>query len=512
MDTTGKAIIAATAICFLGLNVYKMLQNIEEKKAKKTDTHAETKYILLKEELLKELINDIEQMKSTNIVHVNHLSEWCGMPKEVLPNPLLMKSDERFRAQVGSRLALPPESLVPPGTFCIKDYQFETEDALKNAQRYMKAGPKKYCYFNKEEVKAAIVTCGGLCPGLNVVIREIVMTLWFNYKVKEIWGVRWGYSGFYCAGQNYVTLNPEKVKDIHQLGGSVLGAGRDEFKADKILDAIVERNINQVYIIGGDGTHKGIMLLAKAIKERKLRIALVGVPKTIDNDIQIIDYSFGFSSAVEAAVKAIDSGNVEANCAENGVGLIKLMGRDVGHIAMHASLASRDVNICLVPEFKFDIEGEKGLLKYIFEERLKKKGHCVIAVAEGAALGVRDRELVEKGKDPRAIDIGVYLKREIEGYAKKNGLGVTLKYIDPSYMIRTVPANSADRQFCAVLAQNAVHGAMAGFTNFTCGIIRGISVNLPIELVGDGQKNKIEYKDRAWQRLLAGTGQPSFVN
>ncbi len=460
----------------------------------------------MKQILLSELQKDLQLMHSHNIVHVDHLSDWCGLPKDIEVNPLLYKAEER------DRLGMPPESLVVPGTFCLKDFQFMSEEEVKKAKRYMKAGPKKYTYFKKDEVNAAIVTCGGLCPGLNVVIREIVMTLWWNYKVRKIWGVRWGYHGFFAPGDNYVSLTPEKVKDIHQLGGSILGAGRDVFDKDKIVDAIVEKKINQVYVIGGDGTHKGIMGLAEAVKARGLRIALVGVPKTIDNDIQIIDYSFGFSSAVQAAVSAINSANVEANCAEHGVGLVKVMGRDVGHIAMHASLASRDVNICLVPEFKFDLDGDKGLLNYIFEERLKKKGHCVIVVAEGAALGVNDRKLVEADQDPRNVDIGKYLKEEIERHAKKNKLGLTLKYIDPSYMVRTVPANSADRQFCSILAQNAVHGAMAGFTNFTCGIIRGTSVNLPIELVAHGDKNRLAYEDRGWQRLLASTGQPSFLN
>ncbi len=459
-----------------------------------------------REALLSEMQRDLQLMTTYSIVHVDHLTDWCGMPKEVEVNPLLFKAQER------DRLGMPPESLVVPGTFCLKDFQFITDEDVKNAKRYMKAGPKKYTYFNRNEVNVAIVTCGGLCPGLNVVIREIVMTLWWNYKVRKIWGVRWGYHGFFAAGDNYISLNPDKVKDIHQLGGSILGAGRDIIDGEKIVAALVERGINQVYIIGGDGTHKGIMVLANLIKAKGLRIALVGVPKTIDNDIKIIDYSFGFSSAVQAAVQAINSANVEANCAEYGLGLVKIMGRDVGHIAMQASLASRDVNICLVPEFKFDLEGEKGLLHFIFEERLKKRGHCVMVVAEGAALGVNDRQLVEAGKDPRNVNIGEYLKKEIETYAKKNKLGLTLKYIDPSYMIRTVPANSADRQFCSVLAQNAVHGAMAGFTNFTCGIIRGISVNLPIDLVANGEKNRLEYADRGWQRLLASTGQPSFLN
>ncbi len=460
----------------------------------------------LKANLKQEMVADIAALGTNTIVPVDHLTLWCDMPKEVSVSPMLFKAEER------DRLGMPPECFVSPGTFCVKDYQFATEDELRTAKRYMKAGPKKYIFFKKEDVCAALVTCGGLCPGLNVVIREIVMTLWWGYKVRNIWGVRWGYHGFYTAGDNFIKLNPERVKDIHQLGGSILGAGRDVFDEKTILEAIVAHGINQLYVIGGDGTHKGIQRLANEIRKRKLKIALVGVPKTIDNDIQIIDYSFGFSSAVQAAVKAIESANVEANCAENGIGLVRVMGRDVGHIAMQASLASRDVNICLVPEFKFDIHGEHGLLKYLFDTRLKEKHHCVIVVAEGAALGVSDVKLVEEGKDPRSVDIGKWLKGQIEAYAKEHNQSVILKYIDPSYMVRTVPANSVDRQFCSVLAQNAVHGAMAGFTNFTCGIIRGISVNLPISLVAEGEKNRIMYEDRGWQRLLASTNQPAFRN
>ena len=460
----------------------------------------------LKNSLKLLMLEDIAALKTHNILEVDHLCQWCGIPEEVGVNPLLFKAEERHR------LGMPQECFVAPGTFCIKNSQFISEKEIASAERYMKAGPKEYIYFKREEVCAAIVTCGGLCPGLNVVIREIVMSLWWNYKVRKIFGVKWGYHGFYEEGDNYVVLTPEKVKEIHQLGGSILGAGRDIFDGEAVLEAIIARGINQVYVIGGDGTHKGLQMLANIIKKRSLRIALVGVPKTIDNDIKIIDYSFGFNSAVQAAVKAIETGHIEAICAENGIGLIKVMGRDVGHIAVHSSLASRDVNICLVPEFKFDVHGEKGLLKYLFEDRLKRKRHCVIVVAEGAAIGVNDVQLVEEGKDPRSVDIGVWLKKQIEKYAAEHKQSVIIKYIEPSYMIRTVPANSADRQFCSTLAQNAVHTAMAGFTNFTCGIIRGVSVTLPLHLIAEGEKNRLDEQDRGWQRLLANTGQPPFKN
>lgn len=516
MSKFGKAsaiVTAAGAVLTGGIFLYmrKKKQEPEDEEAQHRRQYAAELYLpgpeeILKKDLLFEMKEDIRLMNECNIIPVDHLTQWCGETDEISVNPLLFKDEE------SERLGLPLKSLVKPGSFCIKDYQFSSEGELKKADRYMKAGPKKYMYFRKNDVKAAIVTCGGLCPGLNVVIREIVMTLWWNYNVKKIFGVKWGYSGFYESGENYVELTPEVVKEIQQLGGSILGAGRDTFDAEKIFNALREREINQVYIIGGDGTHKGILELSRLIKDRSARISLVGVPKTIDNDIKVIDYSFGFSSAIQAAVEAISSANVEATCVKNGIGLLKLMGRDVGHIAMHASLASREVNICLVPEFKFDLDGKEGLLDYIFDKVIKNTGHCVIVVAEGAALGVNDRNLVEKGEDPRNANIGLLLKNEILAYAKKNNFETTLKYIDPSYIIRTVPANSADRQFCSVLAQNAVHGAMAGFTNFTSGIIRGVSVNLPVELVANGDKNRLVYDDRAWQRLLASTNQPSFIN
>jgi 6-phosphofructokinase 1 len=516
MKSAGKVSMAITAVSAVlagGIFLYKRKKHLEpeDEEERQRRQYAAELYLpkqaeLLRKDLLQEMQLDIKLMEEHSIVHVDHLTEWCGDTDDISVNPLLLKDEE------GERLGLPLKSLVPPGSFCIKDFQFENEEELKQAERYMKAGPKRYMYFRKNEVKAAIVTCGGLCPGLNVVIREIVMTLWWNYNVRKILGVRWGYSGFYETGENYVELTPDNVKEIQQLGGSILGAGRDTFHAEKIFNALLEHEINQVYIIGGDGTHKGILELSKLIKKRSARISLVGVPKTIDNDIKVIDYSFGFSSAIQAAAEAISSATVEATCVKNGIGLLKLMGRDVGHIAMHASLASREVNICLVPEFKFNLDGKEGLLNYIFDKVLKNIGHCVIVVAEGAALGVNDRKLVKEGEDPRNVNIGLLLKNEILAYAKQNNLETTLKYIDPSYIIRTVPANGADRQYCSVLAQNAVHGAMAGFTNFTSGSIREVSVNLPIDLIANGEKNKLVYEDRAWQRLLASTNQPSFID
>lgn len=256
---------------------------------------------------------------------------------------------------------------------------------------YIKAGPRLHIAFQPETVKVAIVTCGGLCPGksndnsgLNVVIRELVMSLWFNYGVKTIYGIKWGYAGFYEDNmKNWINLTPNVVTDIHHQGGTILGTSRGGFDADKIIEALVKNEINMVFSIGGDGTHRGIAALNEEIIKRNLKIVLGGIPKTIDNDIPLIDRSFGFESSIEEAVKVISSANVEANCVHNGIGLVKLFGRACGFIALQSTQASRDVNICLIPEAKFNLYGENGLLGFIFK-RLKIKGHCVIVVAEGA--------------------------------------------------------------------------------------------------------------------------------
>jgi 6-phosphofructokinase 1 len=317
---------------------------------------------------------------------------------------------------------------------------------------FLRGGPRKNIAVNPEDVKVAILTCGGLCPGLNVVIRELVMSLWFNYGVKAIHGIQWGYGGIYTESA-WMELNPNKVKDIHTLGGTILGSSRGGFDGVKIVDTFVKKGINMIFSIGGDGTHRGILAMSKEIEKRGLKIILAGIPKTIDNDIPIIDRSFGFESAVEQAVKAIQCANVEANSVMNGIGLVKLFGRSCGFITLKASLASRDVNICLIPESCYELYGDHGLLEYIFK-RLKSKSHCVIVVAEGAGSALLDKSIsdtgiTDKSGNPVLSDIGNILKDEIKKGAEERGVEVTLKYIDPTYIIRSCPANSFDVNYCA---------------------------------------------------------------
>lgn len=387
--------------------------------------------------------------------------------------------------------------------------------------RFLLTDPRKSIILNPDEIKAAIVTCGGICPGLNVVIRELVMTLAYNYGTTEIYGIRDGYLGFYSENC-IIKLTPMDVSDIHSVGGTYLRTSRGGWNLKAISDSIEANGFNQVYIIGGDGTHRGIHALTEEFGRRKRMVSFIGIPKTIDNDIPIIDSSFGFNTAVEEAQRAINSANVEANSVQNGVGLVKLMGRNSGFIAVHSALASRDVNLCLIPEARYELNGDSGIYSYI-HSRLMIKNHAVIVVAEGAAASCSDEELVMEGTDasgnPLMFDIGSHMKKGIMKYCKAKGIDVTLKYIDPTYMIRTVPAQASDKILCATLAQAAVHGAFAGFTGFSVGTVGGHSCFIPIRTLTSkkegfeakpGQRRVDPSNNLNWWRLLASTGQPIF--
>ncbi|KAL8128610.1 hypothetical protein V2J09_017765 [Rumex salicifolius] len=396
----------------------------------------------------------------------------------------------------------------------VKQYFVDDEDTValraiqhKDGERgihFRRAGPRQK--VNNDDVKACIVTCGGLCPGLNTVIREIVCGLDYMYGVTKIMGISGGYRGFYS--KNTIPLTPKFVNNIHKRGGTVIGASRGGYVTSKIVDSIQDRGINQVYIIGGDGTQRGAAVIFEEIKKRGLKVAVAAIPKTIDNDIPVIDRSFGFDTAVEEAQRAINAAHVEAESAENGIGLVKLMGRDSGFIAMYATLASRDVDCCLIPESPFYLEGPGGLFEFI-EKRLKENGHMVIVVAEGA--GEKSGNVDPSGNNLHK-DVGLLLSQMIKAYFDQpKKIHVTVKYIDPTYMIRAVPSNAADNVYCTLLAQSAVHGAMAGFTGFTGGQVNGRQSYIPFKHIIE-KSNQVVITDRMWARLLSSTNQPSFMS
>ncbi|KAI4380002.1 hypothetical protein MLD38_006236 [Melastoma candidum] len=410
-----------------------------------------------------------------------------------------------------------------PAFTVVKQYFVHDDDTVvqrviahKNSPRgihFRRAGPRQKGYFEPDEVHACIVTCGGLCPGLNTVIREIVCSLYHMYGVKKILGIDGGYKGFYS--RNTVPLSPKVVNDIHKRGGTILGTSRGGHDTAKIVDSIYDRGINQVYIIGGDGTQKGASFIFEEIKRRGLKVAVAGIPKTIDNDIPVIDKSFGFDTAVEEAQRAINAAHVEAESIEYGIGVVKVMGRYSGFIAMHATLASRDVDCCLIPESPFYLEGPGGLFEFV-EKRLKENGHMVIVIAEGAGQELLTESQLSSGEDASGNkllrDIGLWISQKIkEHFTRTNKMAINLKYIDPTYMIRAVPSNASDNVYCTLLAQSAVHGAMAGYTGFTIGLVNGRHSYIPFHRITEKQ-NKVVITDRMWARLLSSTNQPSFLS
>ncbi|EXB24699.1 6-phosphofructokinase 3 [Morus notabilis] len=411
-----------------------------------------------------------------------------------------------------------------PAYSVVKQYFVDDDDTItqkivvhKNTPRgvhFRRAGPRQKVYFESDEVHACIVTCGGLCPGLNTVIREIVCGLNYMYGVKRVLGIDGGYRGFYA--KNTISLTPKSVNDIHKRGGTILGTSRGGHDTSKIVDSIQDRGINQVYIIGGDGTQRGASVIFEEVKRRGLKVAVAGIPKTIDNDIPIIDKSFGFDTAVEEAQRAINAAHVESESFENCIGLVKLMGRYSGFIAMYATLASRDVDCCLIPESPFYLEGPGGLFEYI-EKRLKENGHMVIVVAEGAGQELLSESIHSMTKEDASgnkllKDVGLWISQQIKDhFAKKNKMTINLKYIDPTYMIRAIPSNASDNVYSTLLAQSAVHGAMAGYTGFTVGLVNGRQSYIPFYKITE-KMNKVVITDRMWARLLSSTNQPSFLS
>jgi len=368
------------------------------------------------------------------------------------------------------------------------------------------AGPRRALFFQPgTDLRAGIVTCGGLCPGMNDVIRAVVLSLTYHYGVQTIYGFRYGYEGLNLAlGHQPLLLTPERVERISTLGGTLLGTSRGEQPPSVMVDALVEYGVNLLFTIGGDGTLRGAQAIAAEIARRGLAIAVVGIPKTIDNDIACIDKSFGFETAVAVAQEVVEGAHVEAIGARNGVGLVKLMGRDSGFIAAYTTLADSRVNFCLTPEAPFTLDALLPALR----TRLEQRGHAVIVVAEGAGQALMaGARTVDASGNVLHQDIGLYLRSAIRAYFGEIGMELNLKYIDPSYTIRSVPANTADSAFCLLLGHNAVHAAMAGCTNLVAGHWRGQFTHVPIR-AAVAQRKKIDPDGWLWNAVLASTGQP----
>jgi 6-phosphofructokinase 1 len=429
-----------------------------------------------------------------------------------------LKTDESFDLSIptlGPPTVPSPLNLSTVPNDGIADYTPDTARILLDPSgertdlRFELSGPRSLNYFKGEEVAAGIVTCGGLSPGMNNVIRGIVLQLWHAYGVRRILGFRYGFRGLtpdYC--DNPMMLTPSDVEKIHLMGGTILGSSRGHQNAELMVDMLHKLGINVLFTIGGDGTMRGTQAIYEVISRRGSKISVIGVPKTIDNDLPFTEKTFGFDTAVSIAALAIGAAHVEATGAPKGVGLVRLMGRHSGYIAASATLASREVNLTLIPELTWDLHGENGILAYI-RWRLQNRGHCVIVVAEGAG----QKHLVATGQtdasgNVQLADIGTFLRDTLLRELKDDDL--SLKYIDPSYIIRAAPANAADAIFCGRLAEEAVHAAMAGKTGMVVGLWLANFTHVPLAVVTRGRKN-ISLDSSLWRNVVDTTGQPKVL-
>ncbi|QDU35620.1 Pyrophosphate--fructose 6-phosphate 1-phosphotransferase [Poriferisphaera corsica] len=388
-----------------------------------------------------------------------------------------------------------------------------TEYAVMDHERvpsFEIAGPRAKLFWKPKKVKAGIVTCGGLCPGLNDVIRGLVMVLHHRYNVTNIQGFRYGYEGLNPAfGHTPLQLTPQVVKDIHHDGGTILGSSRGPQDTEVMVNYLMDRGINVLFAIGGDGTQRGALALSQKAREMGKPISVIGIPKTIDNDVRFVEQSFGFQTAFTKAVEAIKAAHTEARSAQNGIGIIKLMGRHSGFIAAYAALAVNDANFVLIPEVDFPLEGENSILEAL-EKRLQRRDHAVIVVAEGAGQKYCSASAgTDKSGNQRLGDPGLFLKEKITNHFKSLNKPITVKYIDPSYMIRGCPATPHDSVLCFRLAAYAAHAAMSGRTEMVIGKWHGKFVHVPTQAAVSIRQQVNPFGD-LWLSVIEATGQPRW--
>jgi 6-phosphofructokinase 1 len=393
------------------------------------------------------------------------------------------------------------ESRRVPATI-LRTVDAPSEDSLL----FELAGAREHLFFNPSETRAGIVTCGGLCPGLNDVVRSLFLEMHHAYGVRDVLGFRWGYQGLDPEhGAEPLVLTHEMVDRIHLQAGTILGTSRGPVDKARAVENLIRRRVNILFTIGGDGTQRGAREFFEEAKRQGHALSVVGIPKTIDNDIPFVARSFGFLTAVEEATKVLQRAHTEARSVQNGIALVKLMGRHAGFLTAEATVASQEVNFTLIPEVPFRLE---GFLKAL-EQRIVKRGHAVIAVAEGAGqelLGNTGKERDPSG-NVRLRDIGLFLREKIEEWFKARNIPFVMRYFDPSYIVRSSPANAEDAVLCDAFARHAAHAAMAGKTGVVIGYLHDLFIHVPIELLATQQK-RLDHDSPIWSAVLSATGQP----
>jgi 6-phosphofructokinase 1 len=436
-------------------------------------------------------------------------------------DPLSISAADLAIRRLGEPSVLSPMADLVQGRVSSPHYVHETDrvlldDTLEGAEARLCAvgelpslepgGPREYIYFEPTRTRAAIVTCGGLCPGLNNVIRGLVLELADNYGVTEVLGFRDGFRGL-AGDAAPVRLSREVVADIHNRGGTILGTSRGSQDPAAMVATLARHDISLLFVIGGDGTLRGAAKIADEAGRCGLELSVVGVPKTIDNDIPYLDQSFGFQTAFTRATDSIKSAHTEASSTPHGVGLVKVMGRHSGFIACYAALASHDADFVLIPEVPFDLDGEGGFLARL-RARVRRQGHAVVVAAEGAGQDLFAYDgAVDASGNARLADFGTLLRQRIEADFDRHGEELSLRYVDPGYAIRSVPANGWDAVYCLRLAQTAVHAAMSGRTAMVVGRWHGRFVHIPIP-IATGSRNQVDPNGDLWMSVLEATGQP----
>ena len=434
-------------------------------------------------------------------------------------DPLSVSADALYVPRLGKRTIVSPMAGLLQGRVSSPHYVHESDRVLLDDTAEAAAarlcdvadlpalepgGPRKHLYFDPARTRAAIVTCGGLCPGLNNVIRGLVLEMADSYGITDVLGFRDGFRGLVGASGDPVKLTRDFVADIHNRGGTILGTSRGNQDPDVMVATLVRLGVSVLFVIGGDGSLRGAKGIADAAARLGVELSVIGVPKTIDNDIPYLDQSFGFQTAFTRATDSIKAALTEASSTPGGIGLVKVMGRHSGFIACYASLASHDVDFVLIPEVPFSLDTFLGLLR----KRVHRQGHAVIVVAEGAGQDLFTYDgAVDASGNARLADIGTLLRERITADFAAAGEELTLRYVDPGYAIRSVAANGWDAVYCLRLAQTAVHAAMAGRTAMVVGRWHGRFVHIPIP-VATGSRNQVDPNGDLWMSVLEATGQP----
>ena len=403
-----------------------------------------------------------------------------------------------IRHSVGDEARVPLHIVRTPGVTPPEELLFEM------------AGPREKLFFDPKDTRAGIVTCGGLCPGMNTVIRSAFLEMHHIYGVKEVLGFRDGYQGLDPAsGLEPIVLNPDLVDDIHKEGGTVLGTSRGPVDISGAVDNLIKRGVNILFVVGGDGTQRGGYKLFQEAQKRGHALAVVGIPKTVDNDVPYVSRTFGYQTAVEEATRVITCAHTEVHSVQNGIALVKLMGRHAGFIAAAATVSSQEVNFCLIPEIPFKLEGEGGFLNAL-KKRTLKRAHAVIVVAEGTGQDLLENKGEERDAsgNVKLRDIGLFLREKIESYFRAEKIPVVMRYLEPSYIIRSVPADAEDAILCDQYARHAVHAAMAGKTGLVIGLLHDHFIHVPIEMLAK-QEKRVDPNGSIWHAVLASTGQPA---